>query len=158
MASPFTQDRSFIPATPGASTTPRARGRGIATTAAKRGRKPRAGALSPHPPTTPDVASPSTPAPSTISSPATATPIQWTQPVATTPAVPVVPPPVTPAADAAAVGPTTISTTAVAAGVQRPIGAMEEEAEAEDEVLPAMADDDYSAQLSWQSQSKDNLK
>ena len=28
----------------------------------------------------------------------------------------------------------------------------------EDELLPAMADDDYSAQLSWQSQSKDNLK
>lgn len=34
----------------------------------------------------------------------------------------------------------------------------EEEAEGEDELLPAMADDDYSAQLSWQSQSKDNLK
>lgn len=37
-------------------------------------------------------------------------------------------------------------------------GAAEEEAEGEDELLPAMADDDYSAQLSWQSQSKDNLK
>jgi len=36
--------------------------------------------------------------------------------------------------------------------------AAEEEGEADDEVLPAMADDDYSAQLSWQSQSKDNLK
>jgi len=35
---------------------------------------------------------------------------------------------------------------------------VEEEAEVEDELLPAMADDDYSAQLSWQSQSKDNLK
>jgi transcription initiation factor TFIID subunit 11 len=35
---------------------------------------------------------------------------------------------------------------------------MEEGAEVEDELLPAMADDDYSAQLSWQSQSKDNLK
>jgi hypothetical protein len=35
---------------------------------------------------------------------------------------------------------------------------MEEEVEGEDELLPAMADDDYSAQLSWQSQSKDNLK
>ena len=34
----------------------------------------------------------------------------------------------------------------------------EEEGEGEDELLPAMADDDYSAQLSWQSQSKDNLK
>lgn len=34
----------------------------------------------------------------------------------------------------------------------------EEDVEGEDEILPAMADDDYSAQLSWQSQSKDNLK
>ncbi|KAL0948215.1 hypothetical protein HGRIS_010822 [Hohenbuehelia grisea] len=34
----------------------------------------------------------------------------------------------------------------------------EEEGEGDDELLPAMADDDYSAQLSWQSQSKDNLK
>ncbi|KAI0631681.1 hTAFII28-like protein conserved region-domain-containing protein [Trametes polyzona] len=34
----------------------------------------------------------------------------------------------------------------------------EEEGDGEDELLPAMADDDYSAQLSWQSQSKDNLK
>lgn len=37
------------------------------------------------------------------------------------------------------------------------VGAGEEDGE-EDEMLPAMADDDYSAQLSWQSQSKDNLK
>ncbi|KAF9071567.1 hTAFII28-like protein conserved region-domain-containing protein [Rhodocollybia butyracea] len=37
------------------------------------------------------------------------------------------------------------------------IGA-EDEGEGDDELLPAMADDDYSAQLSWQSQSKDNLK
>ncbi len=35
---------------------------------------------------------------------------------------------------------------------------MEEKVEGKDELLPAMADDDYSAQLSWQSQSKDNLK
>jgi hypothetical protein len=161
MASPFTQDRAFIPANPsnpGASATPRGRGRGAGTIAAKRGRKPRAGAASPHPSTTPDVASPSTPViPSVISSPATAAPIQWTAPVATTPTVQTVPPPITPATDAAVVIPST-STTAAASGVQRPIGAMEEEAEAEDELLPAMADDDYSAQLSWQSQSKDNLK
>jgi transcription initiation factor TFIID subunit 11 len=39
----------------------------------------------------------------------------------------------------------------------RPQGA-DEDGEGEDEWLPAMADDDYSAQLSWQSQSKDNLK
>ena len=35
---------------------------------------------------------------------------------------------------------------------------MEDEGEGDDELLPAMADDDYSAQLSWQSQSKENLK
>jgi transcription initiation factor TFIID subunit 11 len=34
----------------------------------------------------------------------------------------------------------------------------DEDGEGEDEFLPPMADDDYSAQLSWQSQSKDNLK
>jgi transcription initiation factor TFIID subunit 11 len=39
----------------------------------------------------------------------------------------------------------------------RPTGA-DDDGEGEDELLPAMADDDYSAQLSWQSQSKDNLK
>ena len=40
----------------------------------------------------------------------------------------------------------------------RPGYAPDEDGEGEDELLPAMADDDYSAQLSWQSQSKDNLK
>ena len=40
----------------------------------------------------------------------------------------------------------------------RPGHAPDEDGEGEDELLPAMADDDYSAQLSWQSQSKDNLK
>jgi transcription initiation factor TFIID subunit 11 len=39
----------------------------------------------------------------------------------------------------------------------RPTG-VDDDGEGEDELLPAMADDDYSAQLSWQSQSKDNLK
>jgi transcription initiation factor TFIID subunit 11 len=33
-----------------------------------------------------------------------------------------------------------------------------EDEEADDELLPAMADDDYSAQASYQTQSKDNLK
>lgn len=28
----------------------------------------------------------------------------------------------------------------------------------DDEAMPAMADDDYSAQANWQTQSKDNLK
>ena len=39
-----------------------------------------------------------------------------------------------------------------------PGGAGDEEADGEDDLLPAMADDDYSAQLSFQTQSKDNLK
>jgi len=44
-------------------------------------------------------------------------------------------------------------------GSARPLPlAAEEDVEGDDELLPAMADDDYSAQLSWQSQSKDNLK
>ena len=34
----------------------------------------------------------------------------------------------------------------------------DDDAEPDEELLPDMADDDYSAQLSWQSQSKDNLK
>ncbi|KIL63699.1 hypothetical protein M378DRAFT_79232 [Amanita muscaria Koide BX008] len=34
----------------------------------------------------------------------------------------------------------------------------DDDGEGDDELFPAMADDDYSAQLSWQSQSKDNLK
>ena len=39
-----------------------------------------------------------------------------------------------------------------------PKAAPDEDADVDDELFPAMADDDYSAQLSWQSQSKDNLK
>ncbi|KAF5347780.1 hypothetical protein D9756_010264 [Leucocoprinus leucothites] len=39
----------------------------------------------------------------------------------------------------------------------RPPGA-DEDADVDDELLPAMADDDYSAQQSWNTQSKDNLK
>ncbi|KXN91326.1 Transcription initiation factor TFIID subunit 11 [Leucoagaricus sp. SymC.cos] len=39
----------------------------------------------------------------------------------------------------------------------RPVG-MDEDGDVDDELLPAMADDDYSAQQSWNTQSKDNLK
>jgi hTAFII28-like protein conserved region len=142
---------------------PRPRGRtGPATS--KRGRKPRIATSqsldSPHS-TSPDVLSIPSPAQTATTSPAVATPIQWTQPVASTvtPTLPAVAAPVTPAVDAhvPVAGPST-ATTVAATGAQRPLGAMEEEAEGEDELLPAMADDDYSAQLSWQSQSKDNLK
>ena len=47
---------------------------------------------------------------------------------------------------------------AAAATATGAAAAGEEDGDGEDEMLPAMADDDYSAQLSWQSQSKDNLK
>lgn len=40
--------------------------------------------------------------------------------------------------------------------MQQPGG--EEDGEGDDELFPAMADDDYSAQQTWNSQSKDNLK
>jgi len=162
MTSPF-QERTFIPANPsnpGASATPRGRPRAAVSSTAKRGRKPRAGTLDSPLATSSDVLSNPSAAPSAATSPATATPILWTQPAATTPVAPTAAAaaaaPVTPSADAPVVGPS--SATSAPTGAQRLIGAMEEEAEAEDELLPAMADDDYSAQLSWQSQSKDNLK
>ncbi|KAG9316236.1 TAFII28-domain-containing protein [Chiua virens] len=56
---------------------------------------------------------------------------------------------------------TTVVAGVVAGGIGPPkmgAGAGDEDGEGEDELLPAMADDDYSAQLSWQSESKDNLK
>ena len=37
-------------------------------------------------------------------------------------------------------------------------GAVDDDADGDEDLLPDMADDDYSAQLSWQSQTKDNLK
>jgi hypothetical protein len=43
-----------------------------------------------------------------------------------------------------------------AAGAKGPAG--EEEGEGDDEALPEMAEDDYSAQLTLESQTKDNLK
>jgi len=56
---------------------------------------------------------------------------------------------------------TTIQTTVVPVHTQ-PTGTrlpgIDDDGEGDDELLPAMADDDYSAQLSWQSQSKENLK
>ena len=39
----------------------------------------------------------------------------------------------------------------------KPTG-LDEDGDVDDELLPAMADDDYSAQQSWNTQSKDNLK
>jgi hypothetical protein len=159
--SPF-QERTFIPANPSNSQSTRGRQRPAPSSAAKRGRKPRSGTLDSPLPTSPDVPpSNLSAATSAAASPATTSPIQWAQAVATSPVAPVaaaaaVVAPVTPASDVPVAGPS--SATSALPGPQRPIGAMEEEVEGEDELLPAMADDDYSAQLSWQSQSKDNLK
>lgn len=141
----------FIPANS------RPRQRTTPSSTAKRGRKPRSGTLDSPLAPSPDLLSIPSATPSAAASPATTAPIQWTQPVATTPVAPVAAPaPITAAADVHIAGPSLV--TSALPGQQRPIGAMEEEVEAEDELLPAMADDDYSAQLSWQSQSKDNLK
>ena len=42
--------------------------------------------------------------------------------------------------------------------VQRPPGDEEGDHDGDDELLPAMADDDFNEQSTWNSQSKDNLK
>lgn len=59
--------------------------------------------------------------------------------------------------DSHALAPSTVGSMPPPSIAVRPIG-MEEDADADDELLPAMADDDYSAQQSWNTQSKDNLK
>ncbi|KAK7469329.1 transcription initiation factor TFIID subunit 11 [Stygiomarasmius scandens] len=53
----------------------------------------------------------------------------------------------------AGLGSGTFGTTA-----SRPGAGAEDDGEGDDEMLPAMADDDYSAHSTWNSQSKDNMK
>ncbi|KAK0205999.1 TAFII28-domain-containing protein [Desarmillaria ectypa] len=67
----------------------------------------------------------------------------------------VVPTPVIPAAAAST---STITTVIQPQPIPAAKAQVDEDGEGDDEMLPAMADDDYSAQLSFQSQSKDNLK
>lgn len=169
MSSPFANypvpERSFIPANPAArpSATP-TRGTG-----AKRGRKPKnAGLVTESARTSPQANSPTSSQPTplqwaSIQSPATASAFpeagsstsinsgdqqlsSQTGGIISLPGVIVTP--------QGAAGDTSSPRTA------GPNGGVpgEEDGEGEDEFLPAMADDDYSAQLSWQSQSKDNLK
>lgn len=45
-----------------------------------------------------------------------------------------------------------------AGSVQRPPGDEDGDHDGDDELLPAMADDDFNEQSNWNSQSKDNLK
>ncbi|KAG1736207.1 TAFII28-domain-containing protein [Suillus lakei] len=182
MTTPYTPT-SFIqmtpstPATPSPAPTP-TRGRG---TGAKRGRKPRGAA----PNVSTDTRPPPQSGPSASTPAMRFTPAQWATPgvpagatataststgtVAAAPSIvatagdismdsgddePVAtqPLPVTAAASSTDTIIPQPGTTA------KPAGAPDEDAEGEDELLPAMADDDYSAQLSWQSESKDNLK
>lgn len=180
MTTPYTPT-SFIqmahstPATPSPVPAP-TRGRG---TGAKRGRKPR-GAF---PNVSTDTRPPPQSGPSTSTPAARFTPAQWATPgipagaTASTSTVTV------PAAQSTAANAGDVSMdsgddepvatqplpiTAAAASTDtiipqpgtaaKPAGAPDEDVEGEDELLPAMADDDYSAQLSWQSESKDNLK
>ncbi|KAG1774691.1 TAFII28-domain-containing protein [Suillus placidus] len=177
MPTPFIQMAPSTPATPSPAPVP-TRGRG---TGGKRGRKPR-GAFPnvstdtrPLPPSGPSTSTPAmrfTPAQwATPGVPAGATPTASTSTV-TVPAaqstaanagdvsmdsgddelVASQPLPITAAASSTD---TIIPQPGAAA---KPAGAPDEDVEGEDELLPAMADDDYSAQLSWQSESKDNLK
>ncbi|KAJ6590048.1 TAFII28-domain-containing protein [Mycena vulgaris] len=56
------------------------------------------------------------------------------------------------------VGPSGAPLVPAGAPARIPGPALDDDAEGDEELLPAMADDDYSAQLTWQSQSKENLK
>ena len=167
---PFIQ-MTAVPQTP----TPATRGRG-----AKRGRKPRGAILTSGPASHQANATPATGA--------QFTPVQWPSPTvpASTPATvsAVVPAPASTSQSIAdgstaglnvaasdtgdEAGPSTVPlggvnlTTAASStagvGVPRSGAGVGDEDGEEDELLPAMADDDYSAQLLWQSESKDNLK
>ncbi|KAI0085225.1 hypothetical protein BDY19DRAFT_966894 [Irpex rosettiformis] len=182
MSSPFANypapERSFVPQTytPRGSTPTPARGTG-----AKRGRKPKNPALgSTDSFRQPQSASPTASTPTTIqwatvqstsgAIPGTSSNSQPQSPV--TPAPPTdevaqqqaqlgsetggvisLPGIITPQIASAEV-PSSARASLAPAGPPAP----EDEGEGDDEWLFAMAEDDYSAQLSWQSQSKDNLK
>jgi len=176
--SPFTNYTApaFIQATPGGPGTPTPRGRGRgSSTGAKRGRKPRGSIPSvnavPHPLS--QAPGPSTSQPTTV---------QWAQPIThmhpsgagpsdprRTLSLAVAPTPEqrTSTGNLQSQGtalslPGTMPVLPVGAGgiTQRPggPGGADEDGDGDDELLPAMADDDFAAQSSWNSQSKDNLK
>ncbi|KAI0316291.1 hTAFII28-like protein conserved region-domain-containing protein [Amylostereum chailletii] len=156
---PQQQQRASISFNPGPSTpTPRGRGRG--GTGAKRGRKPKGSV--PAGPTE----IPHTPVQDSGPSTSQVTPLQWSTLASTSTATTAsqIADVLTQTGGATAAGSSAATGVVLPAGSVPPTGAKpagaaaEEEGEGDDEVLPAMADDDYSAQLSWQSQSKDNLK
>jgi transcription initiation factor TFIID subunit 11 len=158
--------------------TPRGRGRGTST-GAKRGRKPRGSLpnvnVDPHP---------LSQGPPITSQPTT---VQWAQPITQMPSSSNSPSDTrrTPSLGIVSAAeqsqgtssggtqsqgtqgtvlslPGTMPILPVGAGgtMQRPAGpaGADEDGDGDDELLPAMADDDFAAQSSWNSQSKDNLK
>ena len=148
MSTPFT---NYTASTPFQTPTPASKNRGGATAGSKRGRKPK-GFATPATPT-PDSPAPSTFSPQPVAEPSVPTTLTWQSTIV----------PLNPQTTTTGTGvlnlPGTTSTTAlhptpVASMITVQVPAEDDE----DEMLPAMADDDYSAQLSFQSQSKDNLK
>lgn len=176
MTSPFSSypapERPFIQANPAAASQPRSSTPGAKTGGAKRGRKPKAtGSFS-------ATNSPRPPAQSPLPGSGQGNELQWNNTAsnayagsstAGTSTTERQSPGQSQAAAATESGVTLslpgadTTTASTDTTVPRPPGTAapgEEDGEGEDdhEMLPAMADDDYSAQLSFQSQSKDNLK
>ena len=149
MSTPFT---NYTVPTSFQTPTPASKNRGGANAGSKRGRKPK-GFVAPATPA-PDSPAPSTFSPQPVAGPSIPTTLTWQSTI-----VPPNPQTTTTPGTGLLNLPGTTSTTAlhptpVASMITVQVPAEDDE----DEMLPAMADDDYSAQLSFQSQSKDNLK
>ena len=151
MSTPFT---NYTPSNAFQTPNPASKNRGGANAGSKRGRRPKSFATPATP--TPDPPAPPTFSPQPVAGPSIPTTLTWQSTI-------VPPNPQTTTTTTTGTGllnlPGTTSTTAlhptpVASMITVQVPAEEDE----DEMLPAMADDDYSAQLSFQSQSKDNLK
>lgn len=149
MSTPFT---NYTASTSFQTPTLASKNRGGGSTGSKRGRKPKNFAT----PATPTTGSPtpSTFSPQPAATPPVPTTLTWQSTI-----IPPNPQTATTSGTGLLNLPGTTSTTAlhptpVASMITVQVPAEDDE----DEMLPAMADDDYSAQLSFQSQSKDNLK
>lgn len=149
MSTPFT---NYTVSTSFQTPTPASKNKGGTNVGSKRGRKPKNFATPATP--TPGSPAPSTFSPQPVSGPSIPTTLTWQSTI-----VPPNPQTTTTSATGLLNLPGTTSTTAlhptpVASMITVQVPAEDDE----DDMLPAMADDDYSAQLSFQSQSKDNLK
>jgi transcription initiation factor TFIID subunit 11 len=141
---------SYIPPDSSIYGTPTPASRGRGGTGAKRGRKPKALLAAQAAAAAANEAAKS-PLSQEISGPSTPTTLTWQSTM--------VPAPTRGSSSGGMLslpGATAMAPPATSSNPAAPAAPMDEDGE--DELLPAMADDDYSAQLSWQSQSKDNLK